>query len=607
MFKICLALIAVLAATSLVAGQQPSSAPSGSCSQYDTCSSCIAASEQCGWCSSPLVYDHKSNPSGFKCGGYDKQNPALNNFTCPGVFSTDKCLRGYKCDEKNYTCILTAPGSGTTLDKCKSNCSTVGKQYTCDNQTHTCKQALPGHGTSFEVCEKSCVAPTTTNPTHTQHTHTKSNHTHTQSNHSHAPHTTHPTTTMTPLYTCNATDATCVPAKPGEGESKIVCEAQCKHSNHTPTNLLGLWRGFSISNEAFSDDEYDFDFKSDSVQFTHKPGTILSGTAQFIGDTFTADLGSEKLACLYKQQLTQPTTFEMMFACSSNGAAPASFEDAMSASKSGSDRVLLLQRCVDSSICVFKLNAGPKSVAARKSSFLHSLVEKKAEELPVPTQPKMQPCEQYGASCLLCLSHPGCGWCGTNVTYTNSDGSTFKGSQCSAFQHQNGALPWRCPSDYSTDNCKPGFKCEASTQKCVPTQPGDGIPSMRACEAGCKAKPGPPSQLVGKWRGININQNYFPGVLTVDMTSGNFSETLPGGKKLSGKMSHYAAYIFIEIEGEGKIGCLWSTQSNAQVEYATFACGMPGGALPKGFDSSMNPKEGTESVLAKCISHDCTW
>lgn len=578
------------------------------CSAFTTCSTCVHATIQCGWCSTPVVFQHQSNPTNIQCAGYDKSDPSLNNFTCNGIFSEENCERGYTCDQANMTCVLAAPGAGTNLAQCQSNCSTVGKTYLCDNATFTCKIAPAGQGTAFETCEASCQKPTETqltHPTETQMTHSNANHS--QSPHSNSPHSTQPTTTQTPLWKCNATAAKCEAAKPGEGEALIVCEATCKKSNHTPSDLLGLWRGFSISNEKFSADEYDFNFQAGGVvSFTHTVGTVLQGTVQNIGDQITMQFSNGiTAACLYKQQLTQPTTFEMMFACSESSTAPASFAAAMAASSTGANRVLLLQRCVDPTICTFTMQAGPAPKAAAQRGLLmhaaHSAnANKKAAVAPGNAS---QPCEAYGASCIVCLSHPGCGFCSQKVVYQN--GQT--GTQCSAFQHSGSAMPWVCDGTYSTDQCVPGWACNATSQKCVPTQPGDGIPSQRACEAGCKAKPGPPSQLLGNYRGIMIHQNYMAGVLQVDMTSGNITETLPDGTKMAGTIQHYAAYVFITLKNIGKIGCIWSANSNQFVQYVTFACGAPGGKLPKGFDSSMSGKNGaSEVVLAKCLQ-GCSW
>lgn len=567
------------------------------CNVFTTCQTCIGEGDSlCGWCSTV-------DSEGFQCSGVNKQG--RNNFTCNGIFNTNQCSRGYVCNNQTFTCDLTNAGAGISQAECTAECSPVGKLFKCDNTTYQCvvvPTTTPG-GQAQSICEASCKNPlSTTNPTESQATATHSPAS--MSPHSQSPQSSQApvsSTTAAPLFKCDPATVSCVPAQTGEaGSSSLsVCQAQCHHQNNTPSTLIGLWRGFPISAE-FSPSEYDYNFDAQgNVQYTHAPGVVLSGTATFVETSFVVTFtdGSQQ-ACLFSNQNTQPTTYEMIFACAEGATPPSSVSVAMAGGNGAF--VLLASRCVDATICQFSLSAGPTSShnsIKKKHSLLRSLQQQPAIN---------DQCTAFGANCSYCLAQVDCGWCSQNVQY-NVSGSTVTGTQCAGFS-ANGHTPWKCDGTYVSGTCPIGYQCDAQTEQCYLAPNGDGIPSLAQCDAGCKSKKGPPSQLVGNYRGIQINEQYQPGVWRINMNSTHFTTTFPDGKSVTGAVSHYAQYLFFTVDGQ-QTACIWSsnTASGGIVEYVTYACNIYGEALPQGFDLSMNPTNGTEVLAAKCLGSDCKW
>lgn len=66
-------------------------------------------------------------------------------------------------------------------------------------------------------------------------------------------------------YVCNVELLTCELGTPGQGEDLATCQADCQP--HTPTVLVGSWRGLMI-NQNFTQGEFDFVFTTDNLTVT---------------------------------------------------------------------------------------------------------------------------------------------------------------------------------------------------------------------------------------------------------------------------------------------------------------------------------------------------
>lgn len=252
--------------------------------------------------------------------------------------------------------------------------------------------------------------------------------------------------------------------------------------------------------------------------------------------------------------------------------------------------VVFMSQCVNDGFCQFRF--GPSSMMSVLS------------ENNVVRDSLSDPCMLYGSNCSFCLSHEYCGWCSTNVVY--SDGSV--GNQCAGFNPDpRKKNPFSCSGSYSTEMCLPGWICVPSNQTCVPTIPGSGSPQAD-CIASCQAKPGPPSQLLGTWRGLMIQNGYSYGTILINVTQSGITATFSGYHLFSGIMSYLGAEVFIKYTDGTSAGStitgMYTNDENELVEYIEITFGGSNMAVPTSYKVGMRPPN-IELVLAKCASPDC--
>eukprot|EP01065_Artemidia_motanka_P022761 TRINITY_DN2695_c0_g1_i1.p1 TRINITY_DN2695_c0_g1~~TRINITY_DN2695_c0_g1_i1.p1 ORF type:complete len:579 (+),score=213.78 TRINITY_DN2695_c0_g1_i1:84-1820(+) len=92
-------------------------APNDPCIDHYSCTTCLAASPKCGWCSTNVTYS--SGTEGTRCAGVGS---GIQPFVCPGQYSTDKCIDGFKCDTKTGDCVDAGQGKGVPIDECRRSC-----------------------------------------------------------------------------------------------------------------------------------------------------------------------------------------------------------------------------------------------------------------------------------------------------------------------------------------------------------------------------------------------------------------------------------------------------------------------------------------------------
>lgn len=575
------------------------------CNEYQNCASCVA-SPFCGWCSSPVSY--KNGAPGQQCAGFNSKGS--NPFICNGVYSTKTCARGWQCNVNNYTCEQnSAPGSGSSQPICEANCSTTGKTFSCDNTTNECKVASAGQGTSLPVCEASCKATTAPSSHHPASHHPSSHHPsshHPSSHHpaSHSPASHHPETPApSTTYVCDTTTFTCKASTDGKGSNQAMCESQCKASNHTPTALLGLWRGFSITapTGGTNDEEVDFNFTTDSVTIVGRNDTqIAQVTTIAAANQLWLTAGDRVQKCIYRSDLPLPETVQELLACGQiNAPVPENFTSAMNPAED--QIVMILAKCVNSQVnCTFHL--GPNNNDLNEASLLQSLTRRISRKVQAPVT---DPCTNYAANCTFCIAHPDCGWCSADVVYNGGQA----GTRCAGFNPSGGKNPFTCSGSYSTEECIPGFTCDDATQMCTPTQAGSGVPKA-ACDTSCKSKKGPPTELVGNWRGLFIQEGYNFGVVSIKIKASNVTIQLPGVETLTATIKHIGGEVFLTYTSGplagSQIAGIFTIQYAELATYIDLAFGGANENAPTSYPDAMVAPS-TQLFLAKCTAPTCVW
>jgi hypothetical protein len=155
--------------------------------------------------------------------------------------------------------------------------------------------------------------------------------------------------------------------------------------------------------------------------------------------------------------------------------------------------------------------------------------------------------------------------------------------------------------------CLPGYVCEPANQTCVATTPGSGVPKQE-CSTSCKAQPGPPSLLIGKWRGIIINQGYPYGVLELTINTTSITASFQGQHLFSGNMTNLPPDVFITYTDGPNAGAtiagLYANDQNEVLIYLGIMFGGDNSNVPASFQKGMIPPN-SQSVLAKCASSNC--
>jgi hypothetical protein len=636
------------------------------CVGIPTCTLCVAH-PLCGWCSEDVVYPNGT--TGGQCAGF--QPGQANQFQCNGIFSTEQCFAGYLCDETDFICKLAAPGQGNTIQICEQNCTNNGQVYLCNHTTlkcHVVPSGTPG-ASSEAICEASCAHPS---PHPAPPTSSKPSELYacneTTGTCDVAPagkgeaksvceaecKKVNPNDT----YLCNPGLKKCVKLPPGTpgGKSLAECEMECnpKPTPGPPPQLNnGFFRGIQIQN-GYATGVFDLVVNTTIVTFVQLQGgkvkTTWTGTPGHYESsniemtiTLTSGPDSGKVINTFSVFGTNtPETKQLTMAMSApGGAMPTSIKDAMTAGNGVT--VYAFSQC-NTPVCVFTLPAMARN-RMRKPRHMHR------ESIATPDD-----CAPYSANCSYCLSRPFCGWCSVDVVY--EDGT--QGKQCAGFNTPNGSGPaWKCNGRYSTFNCSEGYECNHNTNQCDAAPPGNGMPldickqfchatppptpsqpmalcnltTMQchpcpdnatncpgslpkdACEAQCSHhKHGPPSALIGIWRGIYIQNGYKR--VEVDVVFDNESATFvqAGEEPVKCNVTTLGSDVFIFkiMTGQYKT---WTFAGMFQeagqpedlYETMTLAAGKLGQSAPTSFDGAMSTEGDEVYVLQKCSGAPCVF
>jgi len=256
---------------------------------------------------------------------------------------------------------------------------------------------------------------------------------------------------------------------------------------------------------------------------------------------------------------------------------------------------------------------------------------------------RIDPCAQWSQSCMICISHPFCGWCSTNVTHP--DGTP--GVQCAGF-NRTGEVPFTCVGTYHTQECTQGFTCDIQTATCKMAEPGNGVPKAECdrncgngmiylcnstnnqcqlCPAGtpgcvshveCKADcgdplppvpdtpatPGTPTDLIGTiWRGLEINRKYLNGEIQLKFDNTKAYLWYPKESKLATYSVSHSGDVVVLMAQDGSVyKSRYNTQFVGQIVAMTIATGPAGGDAPSSFDAPMQDPLSDVHVFGKCLN-----
>jgi len=438
-----------------------------------------------------------------------------------------------------------------------------------------------------------------------------------------------------------------------------------------------LWRGVEIQNN-YSMFEWDMFVNQSLVVWTqdHQSGTVRqTGQPYHIENSevleFWVLITSGPHTGRYIRTIGDTsgengpqTSFATMAMSPAGGAAPTSIKDAMT---NGVDKVFAWNKCIiDNPYCHYSLPDGSSSHNFRsfRNRQQHNNHHKAVENnKPVVRSAKaLNPlrakqggkfydkCSAYAAEgCQFCISHAECGWCSTNVQY--SDGEI--GTQCAGFQ---GNTSFICQGRYSTTSCEVGYICTSGSFQCIPTQPGDGMP-QGVCLATCKPTPppnprvpqytcnlethqcvfcsadhcpgsmpqaqceqlcphplpGPTPDMVGVWRGMYIQNNYPVGEIDLVLNMSGAWFYIDKALFFQASVISLGADVMLwTVQSAGalqgkQIGVLYQMATTFYGMYwqGTFALGIPDHGFPGGYNHPMFTMGEKELVLAQCLQAPC--
>lgn len=321
--------------------------------------------------------------------------------------------------------------------------------YVCNKTTGTCNIGPPGEGGHKDKCEAECHKPAPPPP---------------------------------PQFVCNVTTLTCEEA-PKQGQpTKKSCDNTCGH--HTPSELIGLWRGIDIQS-GFSIGEWVVNFSTSTVTWgpsgtpTMYAADVAMTGPQRLQLSLTSPPSSKgeiRLATYSNAGWpTGPETWSFSLAIQHEGShvAPPDALPGSAMGLAGID-VFVFHGCHEyHHLCDFSA-AFTKPTPPPTASAARQLTSASATTIPSwLIAPQVDSCKTH-KSCGECINAQGglCGWCDGIVTF--SDGTTCgeDGNGCcggaSAFSTCDPSFRKACPVICDWNSHKPAGKhpfCREATSK----------------------------------------------------------------------------------------------------------------------------------------------
>lgn len=607
----------------------------------------------------PIMYS--CNPQTFEC------------YADPAGTTKDQCLRNcinngtiYTCDKETFTCKPAKPGTpgASSLAVCSQSCTppntatatgspasqhpapppTTVALFTCNYTSGQCVPSVPGKGESQAACEASCHKGTTTYMCDSR------------------------SAQCVPLPPQ-------VPGGMSLQKCEDMCNPS-PAPGPPPGIKTGLYRGLLIG-QNYADGVVYVDIQQTQVTFVHMKNNqvvkYIQGTPSnappnphnehvnqmTILITAPASLAGQTFSTIADTNgINGPENIFITMAMANVGSpAPSSVISAMT---SPTQDVAALAKCLTPE-CKFQLPALPSSADEQALKLIlaeainHPGNKRQVRLMSTPVGGSFtDPCTQFGASCPVCLANEGCGWCATNVTYLTPSGQIEQGSQCSG-EHA-GTTPWTCDADYSILSCSVGYYCDNTTLQCLLAPPGDGVPleackatcttaptmapavqqyvcnttlnqcfqcnatscaggmPMQQCEAACAHhKHGPPSHLVGIWRGFFIQAGYKDVEMDLVFNNETVTAYLSGKELYTASVTSFGnndmQFKYLTGIHKGFTRNLYYQESQEPpqdlYEAITVAEGLMGGPVPESFPPAMTTAGMDVLVFYKCVNPVC--
>lgn len=247
--------------------------------------------------------------------------------------------------------------------------------------------------------------------------------------------------------------------------------------------------------------------------------------------------------------------------------------------------------------------------------YLCNKTSKKCYEVPrgTPGGSSYAVCE---AACTHPSSHPSSSSPQPPPTPAPLYSCNFTSGQCEQAAAGKGEALSVCEQQCQKSNVS--YLCNKFLSKCIQLPPGVHGDTMAQCEAECQVKPvpGPPSGLVGLWRGIRIDNNYIVGEydLSVNQTAvvliGHFGSSAIStiiGAPFHVPNSQNPLEMWIQVTSGPGTG-QWiktisdqSGENGPETSFTTTAMSQPGGAVPASINAAMTDSTEAVFAFAKCI------
>jgi len=206
------------------------------------------------------------------------------------------------------------------------------------------------------------------------------------------------------------------------------------------------------------------------------------------------------------------------------------------------------------------------------------------------------------------------------VVYRNG---TVQGTNCAGHNADGTKDPFICNSVYSTETCtfptaddtgdvdtnlqsmsddeSNNFECNPNNLTCT-TRPGGTYEYLVDCEAQCVKIPDVPIDLIGTWRGLEINQGYVVGEWRAEITAGKVAVVNPQGSLSIGTIYLVGQFIVLDFQQgplRGKYTGLWQLSYAPVTRNLAWTWGPINGQAPASFQAGMIPPN-SQFVMVAC-------
>ena len=229
-----------------------------------------------------------------------------------------------------------------------------------------------------------------------------------------------------------------------------------------------------------------------------------------------------------------------------------------------------------------------------------------------------------------------------DVVYSNGN----QGYQCAGFFSNGTADQWTCSGTYYKTDC-PDYICNDEYQ-CVHSGGNNGT-DMMTCESGCVAPPqsalcnsttytcdivpsntpgalplstceaqcvyvkptnSTPPNLIGTWRGLQINLEYTSGEYDLVFDEHTVTFTNPDGESMTANVQQQGANLIFTVTSGADAGktlkALYQETQAEVVMLLSLALGAPDGDIPTSYSEAMTGTNGMEEyAFMACLSPSC--